>query len=50
MLSVVFKPIAFKAAQFHLAAAGQPKTEKQQLCRQLIRVLAVFSARLLSMP
>ena len=50
MLSVVFKPIAFKAAKLHLAAAGQPKTEKQQLCRQLIRVLAVFSARLLSMP
>lgn len=50
MLSVVFKPIAFKAAQLHLAAAGQPKTEKQQLCRQLIRVLPVFSARLLSMP
>ena len=45
MLSVVFKPISFKAAQLHLAAAGQPKTEKQQLCRQLIRVLAVFSAR-----
>lgn len=27
MLSVVFKPISFKAAQLHLAAAGQPKTE-----------------------
>ena len=38
MLSVVFKPIAFKAAKLHLAAAGQPETEEQQLCRQLIRV------------
>lgn len=35
MLSVVFKPIAFKAAKLHLAAAGQPETEEQQLCRQL---------------
>lgn len=42
MLSAVFKPIAFKAAKLHLAAAGQPETEEQQLCRQLIRVLAVF--------
>lgn len=42
MLSVVFKPIAFKAAKLHLAAAGQPEAEEQQLCRQLIRVLAVF--------
>ena len=45
MLSIVFKPIAFKAAKLHLAAVGQPKTEKQQLRRQLIRMLAVFSAR-----
>ena len=35
MLSIVFKPIAFKAAKLHLAAAGQPETEEQQLCRQL---------------
>ena len=35
MLSIVFKPIAFKAAKLHIAAAGQPKTEEQQLCRQL---------------
>lgn len=32
-------------AQLHLTAVGQPKTEKQQLCRQLIRMLAVFSTR-----
>ena len=35
MLSIVFKPIAFKAAKLHLATAGQPETEEQQLCRQL---------------
>ena len=35
MLSIVFKPIAFKAAKLHLAAAGQPETKEQQLCRQL---------------
>ena len=35
MLSIVFKPIAFKAAKLHLVAAGQPETEEQQLCRQL---------------
>lgn len=50
MLSVVFKPIAFKAAKLHLAAAGQPETEEQQLCRQLIRVLAVFWRRMSIKP
>ena len=35
----------FEIAQLHLTAVGQPKTEKQQLCRQLVGAVKVFAAR-----